>query len=99
MKFAAVVNFKADDPRLPEIRPAHRQYLATLFEQGKLVLSGPFTEGGGALIVVEAATKEDADAILNADPFTKAGVFTSWEMRPWNILFANKGLLPDPAPR
>jgi uncharacterized protein YciI len=97
MKFAAVVHFKADDPRLPEFRPAHRQYLATLFEQGKLVLSGPFTEGGGALIVLETATKDDAEAILRADPFTQAGVFTSWDMHPWNILFAKKELLPDPA--
>jgi hypothetical protein len=95
MKYAAVVHFKADDPRLPEIRPAHRQYLATLFEQGKLVLCGPFTEGGGALIVLETPTKEDADAILKADPFSQAGVFTSWDMSPWNILYANKSMLPD----
>lgn len=97
MKFAAVIKFKTDDPKVAEIRPAHRQYLGNLFEQGKLVLSGPFSEGGGALIVYEAATKDDAEAILKADPFTRAGLFTSWEINPWNVLWANKGLLPDPA--
>jgi len=95
MKFAITVDFKADDPRLPEIRPAHRQYLTDLVAQGKLVVSGPFTEGGGALIVLEAGSKEEADTILKADPFAKAGVFTSWVIRPWNPLFINRSLLPE----
>ena len=50
MKFAAIIDYKPDDPQLPTVRPVHRQYLAELRDKGKLAISGPFTEGGGALI-------------------------------------------------
>jgi uncharacterized protein YciI len=96
MKFACVVPFKSDDPRIPDVRPHHRQYLTDLTAQGKLVLSGPFPESNGALIVLEVATAEDAEAILKADPYTKAGVFTTWTIKPWKILFINRDLLADP---
>ncbi|HSR07231.1 MAG TPA: YciI family protein, partial [Bryobacteraceae bacterium] len=61
---------------------------------GKLIVSGPFTEGGGALIVYEAASKEEVAALMAADPFVKEGVFKSWVVRPWNPLFCNHSLLP-----
>jgi uncharacterized protein YciI len=95
MKFAVIVDYKPDDPRLAEIRPVHRQYLAELREKGKLAISGPFTEGGGALIVLEADSKEEAEAMYQADPFTKGGVFLSHVIRPWNPIFINRSILPE----
>lgn len=95
MKFAAVIDYKADNPKVAEVRPAHRKYLGELKEQGKLVISGPFPETGGALIVYEAASKDEAEALIKADPFTTGGVFTSWVIRHWNPIFINRNLLPD----
>lgn len=97
MKFAAVIAYDPQDSRLAEVRPPHRKYLADLLEQNKLVISGPFTEGGGALIVYETANKEEAEALLAADPFTTSGVFTSWTIRPWNPIFFHQGHLKPPA--
>ena len=65
----------------------HRQYLAELRDKGKLAISGPFTEGGGALIVYEAESEDEAEAMYQADPFTTAGVFQSHVIRPWNVIF------------
>jgi uncharacterized protein YciI len=95
MKFAVIVDYKADDPKLGTVRPVHRQYLAELRDKGKLAISGPFTEGGGALIVLETDSKEEAEAIVKSDPFTKEGVFQSWVIRPWNPVFINRSVLPE----
>jgi uncharacterized protein YciI len=95
MKFAVIAEYNPDDPKLAEVRPVHRQYLAELHKKGNLAISGPFTEGGGALIVLEADSKEAAEAIVQADPFVKQGVFRSHVIRPWNPIFINRNILPE----
>ncbi|MEO8053394.1 MAG: YciI family protein [Acidobacteriota bacterium] len=95
MKFALIADYDATDPRVSEVRPVHREYLAKLRDAGKLVLSGPFTDSGGALIIYEADSKEEAAAIVDADPFTKAGVLKNRVIRPWNPVMVNRSLLPD----
>lgn len=92
MKFAVIVDYKPDDPKVAEVRPVHRKYLAELRDKGKLVISGPL-EGGGALIILEADSKEEAEALYRADPFTLEGVFQSPVIRPWNPIMINRDLL------
>lgn len=94
MKFAAIIEYIQDKAKIAEIRPIHRQYLASLKEKGQLAASGPFTDDWGALIVYEAATKEEAEALLQGDPFCKGGVFVKWQLRPWNTVIANRDLFP-----
>jgi hypothetical protein len=95
MKFAAMIEYIQDKAKIGEIRPTHRQYLTKLKEQGQLVATGPFTDDWGALIVYEAATKEDAEKLVQNDPFNQNGVFVRWTIRPWNVVMANKDLLPS----
>jgi uncharacterized protein YciI len=94
MKFAAIIEYLQDNAKIAEARPVHRQYLASLKEKGQLAASGPFTDDSGALIVYEAATKEEAEAFLKADPFNKAGIFVKYVIRPWNPVIANRELFP-----
>ena len=52
------------------------------------MLAGPFTEAdgetmNGSLIVIEAASLQAAEKIAAGDPFAKAGLFASVEIRPW----------------
>lgn len=89
MKFAAVIEYLQDKAKVAEVRPAHRQYLTSLKEKGQLAASGPFLDDYGALIIYEAATKEEAEAYLKADPFNQAGVFVKYVLRPWNPVFFN----------
>ena len=87
MYFALICTDKPDG--LP-IRKAHRpEHLAYLQGLGDaLKFAGPFTaEDGetmtGSLVVIEAASLSDAQTIAGGDPFAKAGLFASVEIRPW----------------
>ncbi len=69
-----------------QIRPAHLEYLESRRDSVKL--AGPYvTEDNsamtGSLIVVEAANMDAARAFASADPYAKAGLFASVDIRPW----------------
>ena len=93
MFFAAIAKYTPDASTIAQARPAHRQYLTGLQNQNKLVISGPFTDDSGGLLVYEAENSEQVDTMVRDDPFAKQGVFLSWEIRPWNVIFRNQNLL------
>ena len=84
MKYAAIIEYISDAEKVQSIRPVHREYLQSLKARGSLAASGPFTDGSGALIIYEAETPDQAEALLRDDPFNQGGVFVSWSIRPWN---------------
>ena len=94
MKFAAVIEYVQDPGRVQSLRPAHREYLKGLLGRGQLVAAGPFTDDGGALIVYEAGSREEAEGLLRGDPFHQHGVFVTWQLRPWNPVLANREAFP-----
>jgi len=71
----------------PQHRPAHLAHLEQLEQQGRLPLAGPFTDGSGSLIIVEAATVEEAWKLVASDPYIANGVFESVEVRPFKKVF------------
>jgi uncharacterized protein YciI len=76
-----------------DTRPEHVEWLNGLNAAGTLKFAGPFLDAdnkpNGSLVVVKAENLEEAKAISAADPFAKAGVFASVEIRPWNWVFNN----------
>jgi uncharacterized protein YciI len=94
MKFAAIIEYAQDREKITRLRPVHRQYLAGLREGGKLAAAGPFTDDSGALIVYEAASRDEAESFLQGDPFNQNGIFVSYQLRPWNPAMANRELFP-----
>jgi uncharacterized protein YciI len=94
MKYAAIIEYLQDKDKVTEHRPMHRQYLTSLKEKGQLAASGPFTDDSGALIIYEANSREEAEALLQGDPFHKHGIFLRYQLRAWNALFANRELFP-----
>lgn len=67
-------------------RPEHLAYLESLGET--VVFAGPFTAAdgetmNGSLIVVEAPSLDAARTIAAGDPFARAGLFATVEVRPW----------------
>jgi uncharacterized protein YciI len=94
MKFAAIIEYSQDKAKIQSLRPTHRQYLATLRERGQLAASGPFTDDSGALIIYEAVSAEEAEKILQGDPFFHNGIFLKYVLRPWNPVIANRDLFP-----
>jgi uncharacterized protein YciI len=95
VKFAAIIEYTQDTAKVQAIRPSHRQYLTSLKERGQLVACGPFTDDSGALIIYEAASRDEAEKLLKSDPFNQAGVFLTYQLRPWNSVMANRELFPQ----
>jgi uncharacterized protein YciI len=94
MTFAAIIEYSNDTSKIAEIRPQHRAYLKQLLDAGQLVISGPFTDDTGGLLVYEAASAEAAEALIQNDPFCKCGVFQTWTVRPWRIVMASPAAIP-----
>jgi len=83
--FVALCTDKPDqmDLRL-STRPAHLAFLAT--HAAKVKLGGPFLDGDrpiGSMLIVECENETEARALLGDDPYEKAGLFASVEIKPW----------------
>lgn len=75
-----------------EHRPAHREYLAQLHEQGKLYVSGPLVDDpAGALLIFEAQNREELDQLVAADPMHSGGAVTGYTAREWNPVIGKLG--------
>lgn len=61
-----------DNPERLALRPAHRERMAALNAAGKVVAAGPWTDGSGALLVLRVDTIEQAQEIVDADPYYRA---------------------------
>lgn len=73
-----------DGARLrPSVRPAHLENLKPLVEQGRMIIGGPFTDGGGSLMIVDLESEAQAQEFARNDPYTKEGVFARVEVRPF----------------
>ena len=74
-----------------DTRAAHVAFLEKLNAEGTLKIAGPFLDDdgkpSGSLVVIEAADRKAAEAILAEDPYAKAGLFASTEIRQWNWTF------------
>ncbi|SDL53291.1 YciI family protein [Tessaracoccus oleiagri] len=81
--FAVHYTYGTDTESLDSIRPEHRAYLGSLPE---LVASGPLvgTDPGRALLLFRADELSTVEALLDEDPFAKAGLVASREVLPWN---------------
>lgn len=80
--FAVQLAFTDDAARLA-LRPAHRERLAGLAADGKLLAGGPWSDDSGALLVFVVEDRDALDGILREDPYYSApGVTVS--VREWN---------------
>ena len=74
-------------------RAAHQDFLKT--NSSSIVFGGPLKDtpegpSTGALIVVNCATREEAEALIGADPFYRGGVYESVAVRAFKQVFPQK---------
>jgi uncharacterized protein len=79
-----------DGEKGAELRPQVREnHLAHLRSSGMVRLAGPMLDEAGkpvgSLLVVEAEGIDAARSFAATDPYAKAGVFASVEIRPYAI--------------
>lgn len=94
MLFALICKDKPDHLQMRlDTRPDHVAFLNGLNDTGTLKFAGPFLDGdgkpNGSLVVIEAADAAAATALAGQDPYARAGLFESVEVRPWNWVFNN----------
>lgn len=88
MQFALVAHDRPNSvARRLEIRPVHLKHLDSLGD--KLLLAGPFLndsgEGVGSIVIIEAASLEEARTLFNRDPFVTEGLFDQVTIKPWKL--------------
>jgi uncharacterized protein len=74
-----------DTPQRAERRPEHLDHLAKLEAEGSLVLAGPLADLSGGIIVLAAADREAAQALVDKDPYTRHGVTKDRVLQEWKI--------------
>lgn len=92
MLFALICTDKPGSVELRmKMRPDHLAFLDSLGAAVKG--AGPFTDDAGSptgsLILVEAENRSAIEALAAGDPYAKAGLFSSVEIRPWKWLIKN----------
>jgi uncharacterized protein YciI len=79
----------AYDPALADHRAArlaeHRGWLARLDARGELLAAGAFTDGTGAVLVINAVDAARAASTMDDDPFWAAGLVTDRSVDEWNV--------------
>ena len=87
--YAIICNDKPDSLALRmATREAHLAYVKATTRVG-FKLGGPFLSADGTMIgsmlIVDAATPDDVAAFVKDDPYGKAGLFRSVDIRPWKV--------------
>jgi hypothetical protein len=74
-----------------KVRPDHLAFLNGL--GAALKAAGPFTDDAGqptgSLVIIDAADRSAAEAIAAQDPYARAGLFQSVEIKPWKWVLKN----------
>ncbi|MEV4799094.1 YciI family protein [Nonomuraea sp. NPDC049421] len=81
-RFVLYMEFKNEDDRL-RVRPAHREHLQALFDQGRLITAGPWADDKGAMHIYEVADEAELREILDDDPYTAVDAYDIALLKEW----------------
>lgn len=84
----AINEEKLADPESQKLMGAHIEYLGKLYDEGRLLMAGPFGVGEEGMLILKAASKEEALALLHGDPSIAAGLMEPRFLRPWWAAFS-----------
>jgi uncharacterized protein len=77
-------NTLQDSTERAQIQAGHMANIRRLADEGKLVLAGPFTDGGTlrGIFIFDVQSIEEAEALVNTDPAVISGRLVM-ELHPW----------------
>ena len=79
-KYVVILKNKSSDTIDPAMNVRHCDHLRKLALEGTLFLCGPLIGHGGAMQIVEAESKEEAEAIIKKDPFISEGFYLNYDI-------------------
>jgi uncharacterized protein YciI len=89
MNYVVIHHFLRQDINEEMMKP-HVDYLKQLFDNGKLVITGPFTDKNrGGMFILEVENEAELHQIVNNDPAIIKSYARS-EVRPYKIVFERK---------
>jgi uncharacterized protein len=74
-----------------QTRPAHLKFLEAEIEAGRLLLAGRQEDGSGGVLITTDITTEEAQELLDRDPYVQAEV-ARYERRSFNGAYRAAGL-------
>lgn len=77
------INYEKPIDVIDQTRPAHLEWLADEVAAGRILLAGRQESGAGGVLVTGDISAEDAQDIIDRDPYTVAGV-VSYERLSFN---------------
>jgi Uncharacterized protein conserved in bacteria len=83
--YAVIYSYIDDDELREKTRPAHREYLQGLAEEGALLVAGAWapSEPAGGLLIFRAPDKQTVEGYVDRDPYKTEGVLATCEIREW----------------
>lgn len=63
----------------------HARFMDSLFEDGKVILAGPFADGSGSMVILKAESEEVARATFQDDPWAQHDILVAVEFKEWTI--------------
>jgi uncharacterized protein YciI len=86
MNYVVTHRFIADVITDEAMRP-HVEYLRRLFEEGKLLVTGPFTDrSGGGMFILDVSDEDELNRIVDNDPAITSGISEA-TVRPYQVVF------------
>ncbi len=68
----------------------HAEFMDRLFDQGRIVLGGPYADASRVLIIVNARDRVEAGALFRDDPWTTRGILVDSEVIEWSIFLDSR---------
>jgi uncharacterized protein len=63
----------------------HAAFMDQLFEDGMVIMGGPFSDGTGSLVIVEAEELDKVSSIFARDPFVVHEIFALRGLKQWHL--------------
>lgn len=68
----------------------HALFMDRVFEQGRIVLAGPYADYSRVLLIVKAGNRAEAADLLVEDPWTKSGILGPPEVIEWKVFLDSR---------
>ena len=63
----------------------HAEFMDRLFENETVVMGGPFSDGTGSLVIVEAEGIDEVSTLFAQDPFVLHQIFSPRGLKQWQL--------------
>ncbi|BAY13569.1 YciI family protein [Calothrix sp. NIES-2098] len=83
--FVKIEAGKVDKPTFDQYVPAHKAYVHDLIAKGHKAKTGYWAEFGGGMMLFEAESMDEAQAIVALDPLVQNGC-VNYQLHEWRIV-------------